>query len=434
MPRRLLSHEVFHLRDRSDDGLYRRSRLSRAPDVLGRAWPAGIFDGPVAERRDTLRPGDGAEGLKPDAINRFTAQFNGRYAGASNAKKVILAKAKRSGRASAYRQKCRGAAIAPFTVAEIARLFRVPPPLLQDYSFSTFTNAAQADLWFARTSLQPWARKIEAEFARSVFGDPTGRFHVEISFSAVTRGDYATRWAANVAAVGAGVLTADEVREAEGFRSASSRPGAGGPVTARRVTAAEAAVRCRLTVRRFKARVRSGMLPGPLPIRRCLGISTPSIGGLTSSPGLPRRCRATLPTRSKQCWRRSDVARLELKYCKRQLRERRRKDGTTWRRERYRYYRRPGAPDDGTAIPRRRAIRSFMRRCGCSMTGPKSSPPEHTPGTFAHLVMAYRASPDFTSLRNKTRQDYSQSSLASSLCLARPGARDRPRGGVHDTR
>lgn len=101
------------------------------------------------------------------------------------------------------------------------------------------------------------------------------------------------------------------------------------------------------------------------------------------------------------------MARLELKYCKRQLRERRRKDGTTWRRE-YWYYRRPGAPDDGSAIPGlpgdpefHAAVRLFNDRAD-------HRPPEHTPGTFAHLVMAYRASPDFTSLRDKTRQDYSQ--------------------------
>ncbi len=36
-PRRFLDTEAFHLRDRSDDGLIGRSRVSRAPDVLGAA-------------------------------------------------------------------------------------------------------------------------------------------------------------------------------------------------------------------------------------------------------------------------------------------------------------------------------------------------------------------------------------------------------------
>lgn len=219
MPRRLLSHEVFHLRDRSDDGLIGRSRLSRAPDVLGAAL--GLQEYSTALWQNGATPSGLVivpKGMKPESRDRFIAQFRHNYTGASNAKKVIFGEGE---------TKWTSISVSPedaevlqsrrFTVAEIARLFQVPPPLLQDYSFSTFTNAAQADLWFARTSLQPWARKIEAEFARSVIADPTGRFHLEIDFSAMTRGDYATRWAANVAAVGAGILTADEVREAEGF-------------------------------------------------------------------------------------------------------------------------------------------------------------------------------------------------------------------------
>src|SRR3546814_10379794 len=56
-----------------------------------------------------------------------------------------------------------------FGVIELCRLFQVPPPIVQAYENNTFTNAAQAGLWFATFCLAPWARKIEAEFARSVF-------------------------------------------------------------------------------------------------------------------------------------------------------------------------------------------------------------------------------------------------------------------------
>ena len=58
-------------------------------------------------------------------------------------------------------------------------------------------------------------RKIEAEFGRSVFSDPA--YHLEIDLSGLVRGDYATRWTANVAAVTAGILTVDEVRAQESY-------------------------------------------------------------------------------------------------------------------------------------------------------------------------------------------------------------------------
>ena len=47
-----------------------------------------------------------------------------------------------------------------FGVVEICRLFQVPPPIIQAYENNTFTNAAQAGLWFATFCLAPWARRI----------------------------------------------------------------------------------------------------------------------------------------------------------------------------------------------------------------------------------------------------------------------------------
>jgi hypothetical protein len=58
--------------------------------------------------------------------------------------------------------------------------------------------------------------KIETEFARSVFAD-AGNYALEIDLSGLMRGDYPAQWAANVAAVQAGILLPDEVRGDRGF-------------------------------------------------------------------------------------------------------------------------------------------------------------------------------------------------------------------------
>jgi phage portal protein BeeE len=61
-----------------------------------------------------------------------------------------------------------------------------------------------------------WARKIEAEFARSVFPSG-GPFELELDLSGLLRGDPETRWNAHKFAIEAGVLDSDEVCEVEGW-------------------------------------------------------------------------------------------------------------------------------------------------------------------------------------------------------------------------
>lgn len=234
-PQQILSQDqVFHLKDRSDDGYVGRSRLDRAREALDGAKAAQDFASAVW--RNAATPSGVLEvpaGVSAEGFQRMRSAFNARYAGQENAGSVIFADP--GAKFTATQISPEDAQLLDtrrFTVAEIARIFQVPPPLLQDYSNSTFTNAAQASIWFAQVTLTPWARKIEAEFARSVFTD--GSSHLEVDLTGLLRGDYATRWTANVAAVGAGILTKDEIREQEGYgplpKSETEIPAAPAPV------------------------------------------------------------------------------------------------------------------------------------------------------------------------------------------------------------
>ena len=218
-PRRFLDSEVFNLRDRSDDGYVGRSRLSRAPDVLNAAIGLQAYSANVWEN-SASPSGMVTLGMNPtpDGLKRAQAHFDERNTGTRNAKRVLWADPGSTFTPiSVSPEDAEVLASRRFTVEELCRLFNCPPPIVQSYENNTFTNSAQANTWFATNTLRPIARKIEAEFARSVFADPTGTFHLEIDLSGLMRGDFATRWTANVAAVAAGILTRDEVREAEGY-------------------------------------------------------------------------------------------------------------------------------------------------------------------------------------------------------------------------
>jgi HK97 family phage portal protein len=224
-PRRLLDDEVFHLRDRSDDGIIGRSRISRAPDVLGQA--VGIQTYASAMWANGATPAGVltvAGSLSTEAAQRLRHSWEQAHTGSHNAKRTVILEQGASWQAmSVSPEDAEVLASRRFTVEELCRLYQVPPPIVQDYTHNTFTNAAQASLWFAQLTLSPWARKIEAEFDRSIFGEDD-RCHLDIDLSGLMRGDYSARWAAYAVAVDKRILDVDEIREAEGYNPRGAAP------------------------------------------------------------------------------------------------------------------------------------------------------------------------------------------------------------------
>lgn len=224
--RRLLQGEVIHLRDRTDDGLVGRSRLSRARDAVEAVQASNAF------ARSFLNNGAQPSGfirataaLGPESMRALRDQFSARFQGPSNAGRIgVLDAGLDWVPAQISPEDAELLETRKFGIEEVCRLFQVPPPLVQDYSHNTFTNSETAGRWFAMFTLSPWARKIEAEFARSVFPS-TGTFEMELDLSGFLRGDPATRWNAHKIALDAKVLDPDEVRQVEGWNPRAKREG-----------------------------------------------------------------------------------------------------------------------------------------------------------------------------------------------------------------
>ncbi|MES2255049.1 MAG: phage portal protein [Pseudomonadota bacterium] len=212
-----LEGEVLHLRDRTDDGYIGRPVLSRAAEAVSSVHDASSF------ARSLLRNGAYPSGIlsAPGAISNETAArlkqtIADGFTGPRKAGQVFIA---------GDGLKWSTMQISPedaellesrkFGVVEIARIFDVPPPIIQDYENNTFTNAEQAGLWFATRTLSYWANKAEAEFSRSVFSG--GNIEMSLDLSGLLRGDPQTRWANNKIALDTGAKTINEVRQEEGY-------------------------------------------------------------------------------------------------------------------------------------------------------------------------------------------------------------------------
>lgn len=218
LSRRYLEGEVFHLRDRSDDGLLGRSRISRAPEVLGIAIAANsavskLYSGGLRAQGFVEAPTFLTAAQRKD-VDEWLSKIRESM---QHGRLPLLEGGFKFNNGSITPEDAELLASRRFSVEELCRLFQVPPPIVQDLSHGTFTNSREAGRWFAQFTLAPWARKIEAEFSRSVFGINSADCTLELDMSGLMRADAEARWQSHKIAVDAGILDPDEIREIEGW-------------------------------------------------------------------------------------------------------------------------------------------------------------------------------------------------------------------------
>lgn len=97
---------------------------------------------------------------------------------------------------------------------QICRIYRVPLPLVQDWTHGTYTNSEQAGLWFAQHTIAPIAVDTERVVKR-LFIPGEGDHYVKWNLDAVLRGDYATRTQGYSVLINSGVLSPNEARAFE---------------------------------------------------------------------------------------------------------------------------------------------------------------------------------------------------------------------------
>lgn len=97
---------------------------------------------------------------------------------------------------------------------QICRIYRVPLPLVQDWTHGTYTNSEQAGLWFAQHTITPIAVDTERTVRKLfVTGEETN--YVKFNVDAILRGDYTTRTQGYSTLIQAGVLSRNEARAFE---------------------------------------------------------------------------------------------------------------------------------------------------------------------------------------------------------------------------
>ena len=216
-PIRYFADEVVFLRDRSDDGILGRSRLSRCPEVLAcglgaQGFSSGIWRNGTAIAGVITHPGR----LSAEAGNNIAESWKQTYSGGENAgRTALLEEGMKYERIGVSPEDAQLLESRRFSVEELCRVFNTPPPIIGEWTHATFSNTASAREWFAALTLLPIVNKLEKEFSRVVINDDD--ISLCIDMSGMLRGDFPQLVTSYTQLVRSGIASANEARLAVGL-------------------------------------------------------------------------------------------------------------------------------------------------------------------------------------------------------------------------
>ena len=149
--------------------------------------------------------------------------WNAAYGGSANSGKVaILEEGMKFERISMPNNEAQFLESRKFQVAEICRIYRVPPHLVGDLEHATFSNIEHQSISFAMHTIRPWLVRIEQAINRALFtekekvGSPTGgRFYARFNIDGLMRGSYKERMEGYAIGRQNGWLCANDIRDLE---------------------------------------------------------------------------------------------------------------------------------------------------------------------------------------------------------------------------
>ena len=113
-----------------------------------------------------------------------------------------------------------------FQVAEICRIYRVPPHLVGDLEHATFSNIEHQSISFAMHTIRPWLVRIEQALNKALFEEHgEGRFYVQFNIDGLMRGSYKERMEGYAIARQNGWMSANDIRELENMNPLSDADG-----------------------------------------------------------------------------------------------------------------------------------------------------------------------------------------------------------------
>lgn len=193
------AQDILHVRTLSMDGVNGISPIAQLSNPVGLAmaleeYASRFFSNGAIPAIALEHP----KTLSPTAIKNLRDTFKGLYGGLENSHEVAVAEEGMQVKVLGIDpQKSQSIESRRFQIAEIGRIYRIPPHMMGDLERATFSNIEQQSLEFVIYTLMPWLEIWEQAVNRSLFAPAERRrYFAEHNVAGLLRGDIASRYAA----------------------------------------------------------------------------------------------------------------------------------------------------------------------------------------------------------------------------------------------
>tara|TARA_R100000687_G_scaffold83697_1_gene89096 strand:+ start:16399 stop:17700 length:1302 start_codon:yes stop_codon:yes gene_type:complete len=214
----ILQDEMHHLRGLSADGVKGYDPVDLARDSLGltaasEEFGARFFGNGTVAGGYLKHP----QTLSEDAQKRLIKSWEERHRGPQRSHRPAVLEEGMEWQAIGIEpEKAQFLETRKFQIADIARMFRVPPHMLADLDRATNNNIEHQSLEFLMHTIRPWLVRHEQAIRRDLFSIEDRRKHfAKYLVNALLRGDVKSRGTFYKEMFGIGAMSPNDVRELE---------------------------------------------------------------------------------------------------------------------------------------------------------------------------------------------------------------------------
>lgn len=218
----VLARDIIHIPALSYDGIVGKSPIMVAKESIGLGLAAqefgSSFFGNGANMSGVL---EHPNALSDEAAKRVKASWDAAHAGLDKAQTTaLLEEGMKYQRISIAPNDAQFIETRKFQVNEIARLYRVPPHMIQDLERATFSNIEAQSIEFVTHTIRPWLVRWEQELNRKIFKESEkGTHFVKFNIDGLLRGDAKSRADYYRTMFNVGALSQNDIRRLENMNA-----------------------------------------------------------------------------------------------------------------------------------------------------------------------------------------------------------------------